>query len=303
MVTDGRYIAAIGNFDGVHRGHQHLLEEAAAFAKAHEAHAAALTFDPHPRRYFRPDDPPFLLTAPEVRDGLLSRYGAKKVFVLNFDKELASLTPEDFLIATLKGKLGLAGVVAGADFRFGKGRTGGIEALQTIGEGAGLLVRIAEVISEKPYAEKYSSSDARNAIVAGDMRAAAHVLGRAWGVRGVVSVGQRLGRTLGFPTANFSLGEVIEPRKGVYATRATFGGHTFKAVSNFGRRPTVGSDAPLLETHLFDFDDDIYGTEIDVEFIEFIRDEQKFDGLDALKAAISSDCERAREILSANSAR
>ena len=297
MVTGDRYIAAIGNFDGVHRGHQHLLAETIAFARNHGCRPAALTFDPHPRRYFRADDAPFLLTAPGLRNDLLRRYGAEKVFILTFDAALSSQTPETFMAKTLKDELGLAGVVAGAVFRFGKGRSGGIEALQTIGEEAGLLVRIAEVVAEEPFAEKYSSSDARTAIADGDMERAAHILGRPWTVRGRVADGQKLGRTLGFPTANVTLGDVMEPRRGVYATRAIINGKAYNAVSNFGRRPTVGETAPLLETHLLDFDGDLYGADIDIEFIAFLRDEQKFDGLDALKAAISSDCELAREIL------
>ncbi len=297
MVTSDCFIAAIGNFDGVHRGHQHLITETIAFAESHDAKPAALTFDPHPRRFFRPDDPPFLLTAPAMRNDLLRRYGAAEVFVLTFDAALSSQAPEAFMAETLTAKLGLAGVVAGADFRFGKDRAGGIEALQTIGEKAGLHVRIAEVVAEGPFTEKYSSSDARAAIADGDMEAAARVLGRRWAVRGRVREGQKLGRTLGFPTANFVLGEVIEPRRGVYATRAHVGGKTHDAVSNFGRRPTVGESAPLLETHLLDFDGDLYGSAIEVEFVEFLRDEQKFGGLDALKGQIAADCGAARRIL------
>ena len=303
MVRPERFIAAIGNFDGVHRGHQHLLAETAAFARANDAHAAAVTFDPHPRRYFRPDEAPFLLTAPDMRTELLQRYGAAKVFVLTFGAALSSQSPDAFMAETLKGNLGLVGVVAGADFRFGQDRAGGIEVLQSMGEAAGLHVRIAEVVSETSSTEKYSSSDARTAISAGDMETAAHVLGRRWAVRGMVSEGQKLGRTLGFPTANFDLGPVIEPRRGVYATRAIVGDAVYNAVSNFGRRPTVDEGAPLFETHLLDFEGDLYGREIDVELIGFLRDEQKFDGLDALKAAISSDCERARAIHADNSGR
>lgn len=303
MVRPEKFIAAIGNFDGVHRGHQHLLAETAAFASAHDARPAAVTFDPHPRRFFRPGDTPFMLTSPDMRGELLRRYGAEDVFVLTFDAALSSQTPEAFMAETLRKKLGLCGVVAGADFRFGRGRAGGVEMLQEFGAAAGLHVRIAEVIAAKSDREKYSSSDARDAIAAGDMRTAAHVLGRPWAVRGRVVEGQKLGRTLGFPTANFGLGPLIEPRRGVYATRAVIAGKAYGAVSNFGRRPTVGDSAPLLETHLFDFDADLYGSEIDVEFLGFLRDEQKFDGLDALKAAISSDCERARAIHGANSKR
>jgi riboflavin kinase/FMN adenylyltransferase len=297
MVTQQSFIAAIGNFDGVHRGHQHLLIETAAFAAAHGALPAALTFDPHPRRFFRPDEPPFLLTAPDLRNELLKEYGAREVFVMTFDADLAGLSPEDFMIGRLKEKIGLAGVVAGADFRFGKGRAGGIEALQTIGEKAGLHVRIAEVVADNPQTEKYSSSTVRASLQAGDAAAAARQLGRAWAVRGRVSEGQKLGRTIGFPTANITLGDLVHPRHGVYATKAIVGAETYGAVSNFGRRPTVGSDAPLLETHLFDFDGNLYGEDIEVRFIEFIRDERKFDGLDALKAQIAKDCDRARRIL------
>jgi len=303
MVSRDNIIAAIGNFDGVHRGHQHLLAETIAFAKTHGARPAALTFDPHPRRFFQPDAPPFLLTGREMKVDLLRCYGAEDIFVLNFDAALSSQSPEQFMGGTLKKSLGLAGVVAGADFRFGKGRSGGIEALQTIGEAAGLLVRIVEVVADAPGTEKYSSSAARDAITGGDMNAAAAILGRPWAARGRVAEGQKLGRTIGFPTANFTLGAVLPPRCGVYATRAIIAGKAHDAVSNYGRRPTVGETDPLLETHLLDFEGDLYGAEIDVEFIAFLRAEQKFDGLDALKAAISSDCERARAILAENSGR
>lgn len=297
MVKTTPVVAAIGNFDGVHRGHHHLVDETLAFAKAHGAKAAVVTFDPHPRRYFHPDEPPFLITSLEMRKDLIKAAGAQDVFVLKFDADFAAHSPEEFLIGVLKNRLGLAGVVVGADFRFGKGRAGGIEALQSIAQSAGLWVRIAEVISEQPFAEKYSSSAVREAIAAGDMKTAERLLGRRWAVRGIVSQGQKLGRTLGFATANITLGDLVEPRRGVYAVRAKIDGEAFGAISNFGRRPTVDDGAPLLETHLFDFDGDLYGREIEVEFVDFIRDEQKFDGLDALKAQIAADCEAARTIL------
>ncbi|MEO1251609.1 MAG: bifunctional riboflavin kinase/FAD synthetase [Pseudomonadota bacterium] len=297
MVTSEALIAAIGNFDGVHRGHQHLLAETAAFAKAHGAAPAALTFNPHPRRFFRPDDPPFLLTTPTMRDDLLRDHGAREVFVLTFDARLAAMSPEDFMLGVVKERLGLAGVVAGADFRFGKGRSGGIEALQTVGEAAGLKIRIAEVVSEDGAPEKYASSAVRAALKDGDVVAAERLLGRAWSVRGVVAEGQRLGRTIGFPTANLSLGDLVEPRRGVYATRALIDGAAHLAISNFGRRPTVEDAAPRLETHIFDFEGDLYGREIEVQFVGFIRDEQKFDGIEALQAQIAADCESAKQML------
>ena len=290
-------VAAIGNFDGVHLGHQHLLARMRAFAGTVGGRPGAVVFEPHPRRYFRPDDPPFLITAPDARDALLKAHGAEAVLTLPFDKALASLTPQAFVETVLKGQLDLKGVVAGVDFRFGAGRAGDGAALRALGEAAGLAVLLVDVLAENPDAEKFGSSAVREALQAGAPERAAVMLGRAWSVSGTVVEGQKLGRTLGFPTANMRLGEIIEPRKGVYATRATVDGETYGGVSNFGRRPTVGSDAPLLETHLFGFDGDLYGARIEVAFVAFLRDERKFDGLDALKAQIADDSARAAAVL------
>ena len=223
--------------------------------------------------------------------------GAEEIFTLTFDKALASSTPEEFVNGVLKEKLGLTGVVTGADFRFGKGRAGDGAALLSLGEKAGLHVRLVDVLAESPQAEKFGSSAVRAALQGGDVVRAAAMLGRPWSVVGRVEEGKRLGRTLGFPTANMTLGALLEPRKGVYATRARVAGQTYGSVSNFGRRPTVGEGAPLLETYLFDFDGDLYGAEMEVDFIAFLRDEKKFDGLDALKAQIAEDSARARAIL------
>ncbi len=297
MVGANKIVAAVGNFDGVHLGHRHLLNETAAFARMHRAAPGVVLFEPHPRRYFRPDDPPFLITAPAQRDALLRAAGAEEIFTLTFDKALASSTPEEFVNGVLKEKLGLAGVVTGADFRFGKARAGDGAALLSLGEKAGLHVRLVDVLAESPQAEKFGSSAVRAALQGGDVVRAAAMLGRPWSVVGRVEEGKRLGRTLGFPTANMTLGALLEPRKGVYATRARVAGQTYGSVSNFGRRPTVGEGAPLLETYLFDFDGDLYGAEMEVDFIAFLRDEKKFDGLDALKAQIAEDSARARAIL------
>jgi len=297
MVTaGGKTIAVVGNFDGVHRGHQALLKTTIAFAETHGARAGVVLFEPHPRRYFRPEDPPFLLTAPAHRDELLRAHGAAEIFSLTFDKRLATMSPEAFVRGVLKEKLALAGVVAGADFRFGAFRAGDSAALQKLGAECGLAVEITDLLM-KPDTEKFGSSATRNALRAGNVKAAAELLGRAWSVRGPVLMGRQMGRTLGFPTANMTLGEVMEPRKGVYATRAHVAGKTYTAVSNFGRRPTVGTSPPLLETHLFDFDGDLYGAEIEIAFIEFLREERKFDDLEALKAQIGKDCERAKALL------
>lgn len=274
-----------------------MLKRTAAFATSLGGRPGAVVFNPHPRRYFRPEDPPFLLTSSDTRNALLRLHGAEAVIDLPFDKALASLTPQAFVADVLKGELNLKGVVVGADFRFGAGRAGDGDMLRALGAEYGIAVDLVDVLSENPKAEKFGSSAVRAALAAGDVKGAAAMLGRPWSVSGVIQEGQRLGRDIGFPTANIVLGEIIEPRKGVYATKATVNGETFPAVSNFGRRPTVGGGAPLLETHIFNFNGDIYDVEIDIDFVDFIRDERKFDGLDALKAQIAADCEHALRIL------
>lgn len=290
-------VAAIGNFDGVHRGHQQLLKQTIAFARKQRGKPTVVVFEPHPRRYFRPDDPPFLLTTSARREALLRAYGAEDVITLTFDAALAAMTPESFVSEVLKSRLDLSGIVTGTEFRFGKGRSGDAEGLKALCAAVGIeTLLVAPARTETP-SDKISSSDIRNALQDGDVGSAAAMLGRYWSVAGEVVAGQKLGRTLGFPTANMTLGELIEPRRGVYAVDATIDGVVMPAVANFGRRPTVGASAPLLETHVFGFDGDLYGKVIDVAFVDFIRDERKFDGLEALKAQIAADCQAARHLL------
>lgn len=299
MVTSRNLVCALGNFDGVHLGHQHLLRETAAFARQQGAAPGVVLFEPHPRRYFRPEDPPFLLTLPAQRDALLREAGAAEIVSLVFDHALASMTPAAFVDGVLKERLGLKGVVTGADFRFGRGRSGGGDALRSLGEAAGLRVKLVETLAAGAAEQKFGSSAVRAALQAGEADKAAAMLGRPWSVVGRVAEGRRVGRTIGFPTANMTLGALVEPRKGVYAVRARVEGETYNAVANFGRRPTVdaGPGAPLLETYLFGFAGDLYGKEMEVAFIAFLRDERKFDGLDALKAQIAEDSERALALL------
>lgn len=314
MVKSSPVAAAIGNFDGVHRGHQALLLALREFAEEQDAKPAAVVFDPHPRRYFRPDDPPFLLTTPTERARLLRAEGMREVMPLAFDAALAGLSPADFVQQTLKGSLGLSAVMVGADFRFGSGRAGDATMLADLCQQNGLAFRAfvpvsvdgeavmpgadASGTSGRPL-EKVGSTGVRDAIARGDMLAAADMLGRPWRVIGNVEKGQQLGRTLNFPTANLKLGELIAPRIGVYAVIAELDGERFDGVANYGRRPTVGGSDPLLEVHLFNFNGDLYGRTMSVEFVDFIRPEQKFDGLDALKAQIARDSETARQRLSA----
>ncbi len=302
MAIETRLAGAIGNFDGVHRGHRYLLDRTKSFAAAIGAEPSAVVFDPHPRRYFRPDDPPFLITSPQTRDALLRDAGASRVFSLTFNKALASLTPEAFVREILVGELGLAGVVTGGDFRFGAGRTGDAQGLSRLCAAQGIEALIVDPLADRQHTEKIGSTAVREAILTGAMDRASAMLGRPWRVEGVVEQGRQIGRTLGFATANLTLGDLIEPRRAVYAVRAIVEGQKFDAVANFGRKPTVGAAAPLLEVHLFDFTGDLYGKRIGVEFIAFLRDERKFDGLDALKAQIAADCVDARRKLSENPA-
>lgn len=294
----GVRVAAIGNFDGVHRGHQELLKKTIGFAGKLGGVPAAIVFDPHPRRYFRPEDPPFLLTTSSCREALLRKYGMREVIALKFDAGLAAMPPEAFVKEVLAERLRLAGVVIGTEFRFGKGRSGDAEGMRALCAEAGVETLLVTPARSGSPSEKVSSSDIRNALRDGDVRAAVAMLGRPWSVEGEVIAGQRLGRTLGFPTANLTLGDLIEPRRGVYAVDAIIDGQPLAAVANFGRRPTVGASAPLLETHIFKFDGDLYGRKIAVEFVDFIRDERKFDGIEALKAQIAADCGAARHLLS-----
>lgn len=292
MVNAPKVFAAIGNFDGVHRGHQFLLAETIKAARAAGAEPAAVVFEPHPRRFFRPDDPPFLLTTRTRRAALLKEAGAAHVFELAFDAALVATSARDFVFSILRDRLRLAGCAVGSEFRFGKGRSGDAEGMRALCAEAGLVAAILPPLMNG--AEKFGSTQIRAALEQGDVRAAATMLGRPWDVDGVVAEGRKMGRTLGFPTANMTLGDLIEPRRGVYAVHATVRGRTYGGVANFGRRPTFGESAPLLETHLFDFEGDLYGETVRIAFVDFIRDETKFDGVDALKAQIDKDCAAAR---------
>ena len=304
---ENRIVAAIGNFDGVHLGHRHLIKHVGELARNQNAQTGIVLFSPHPRRYFIPDDAPFLLTLPERRDGLLREAGVDQIFSLTFDADFAALAPEAFVEKILIEQLGLSGIVVGRDFRFGKNRAGDVDLLRKVGAASNLEVIDADLLgvttdssnktgSQETQAEKISSTRIREAITAGQIEAANQMLGTPWQLSGRVETGQKLGRTLGFPTANLVLGSLIEPRYGVYAVRAGVSGSLLPAVANFGRRPTVGSDAPLLEVHLLDQIQDLYGQTLTVEFHQFLRPEQKFDGLEALKTQISSDCDQSRAV-------
>ncbi|MFW5660996.1 MAG: bifunctional riboflavin kinase/FAD synthetase [Oceanicaulis sp.] len=291
-------VAALGNFDGVHRGHAAVIAEARALAAELGARPAAAVFSPHPRMLFQPGAEPFALMSEAQRVRALNAEGVEIVHHIAFDRALAGMTPGAFVKEVLADGLGLRGVVTGADFCFGKDRAGNAAALKTLGAAHGIKARVAGAVKAEGADGKISSSDVRNALRQGDPQRAAILLGRPFAIEGVVQTGDRRGRTIGFPTANVPLGDYVRPAFGVYAARSRLpGGALIAGVANLGRRPTVEGTEARLEVHLFDFDADLYGQTIETELVSFIRPEQKFDGLDALKAQIFADAGTARRLL------
>jgi riboflavin kinase / FMN adenylyltransferase len=294
-------VYAVGNFDGVHLGHSAVIERTKALARARGAPSAVLTFEPHPADYFAGTPVVFRLTPFAAKAAEIERLGVDGLVLLSFDAALAGLSAEAFVERILVKSLDIGAVVVGRDFQFGKGRSGSPAFLQASGERFGFDVDvIAKVEAADPGgSEAISSTATRRALEQGDVAAAAARLGRNYAVTGMVIHGQRLGRTLGVPTANIALEPTNRLAHGVYAVRATVEGMVHDGVASFGVRPTVDNGPPLLETYLFDFDGDIYGREMRVEFIARIRPELKFDSLEALKAEMARDMTRAREILEA----
>ena len=288
-------VYAVGNFDGVHRGHRAVLQRTRARAEGAGVASAALTFEPHPADFFAGRPVVFRLTPFAEKSAALADLGLTGVVSLTFDAELASLSAEAFVEQILLERLELSGVVIGADFHFGKGRSGSPSFLQRAGEKYGFEVEIADKVED--FGEIVSSSAIRKALERGDIEEAERKLGRRYRVSGVVVAGHRLGRTLGVPTANLALPVTNRLAFGVYAVRVRLGGRRLDGVASFGVRPTVDNGAPLLETFIFDFDEDIYGREIEVEIVARIRPELKFADLDELKAAMQGDIASAREIL------
>lgn len=290
-------VAALGNFDGVHRGHAAVIGAARALAAERGAPSAAAVFTPHPGLVFQPEAEPFALMNDAQRVRALKAEGVDIVHHIAFDRTLAAMTPEAFVKTVLSDGLGLAGVVTGADFCFGKDRAGDAAALKEIGARFGVEARVAKAVSAAGADHKISSSDVRKALRDGDPQAAEALLGRPFAIEGAVVEGDKRGRTIGFPTANMALGAYVRPAFGVYAVRAALAdGRVVNGVANLGRRPTVEGTEARLETHLFDFAEDLYGQTVEVALLSFIRGERKFDGLDQLKAQIATDCDTARGV-------
>jgi riboflavin kinase/FMN adenylyltransferase len=288
-------VYAIGNFDGLHLGHQAVIARAVSLAKEKAAPSALLTFEPHPADFFAGRPVVFRLTPSREKAAVCERLGLTGLVLIHFDAALAGMSAEDFIAKILVDRLGVAAVVVGWDFHFGKGRSGSPATLAEAGKRYGFAVEIVAKVEDEAGA--VSSSAVRKALERGDLAAAAKGLGRNYSVSGQVISGQRLGRTLGVPTANIALEPTNRLAHGVYAVVARVDGRAFPAVASFGTRPTVDEGAPLLEVHLLDFEGDLYGREMEVEFIERIRDELKFDSIPALVAEMTRDKERARAIL------
>jgi riboflavin kinase/FMN adenylyltransferase len=291
-------VVALGNFDGFHAGHQAVVGRALALARERGVPALVASFDPHPARLFRPDLPPFALTSVAQRLDLFATFGMDGGVILPFDRALADQTAEQFVAEWLIGRLGVSGVVTGGDFTFGRGREGDVTRLSALMAKAGGIGEVVPAVCDRDGI--ISSTRVRQALMAGDPGAAAALLTRPFTVRGLVQHGAKLGRQLGFPTANMVLGDYVRPAYGVYAVRARLAdGVLVPGVANLGVRPMIEPPEELLETWLLDWDGDLYGQEIEVELIAFLRPEMKLAGLEALKAQVMADAEAARAVLGA----
>lgn len=293
--------AAIGNFDGVHIGHQSVIDLARNAGANIGAPLGVLTFDPHPREYFAKDAPPFRLMSAAAKATQLEKIGVRRLYQLNFNMALADLTPEEFATRVLHEGLGLRHVVVGADFRFGNKRAGSIGDLSRFGKKLGFGVTVAELIEGAQG--QVSSTRIREMLTEGKPRDAAAMLGHWHRIEGMVIGGEQRGRELGYPTANMSIDGLHPPRFGVYAVLVDVqdGPHKgrYNGVASMGVRPMFGENRPNLETFIFDFSGDLYGATLSVALVEYLRGEEKFDGLDALITQMDADSAQSRTILAA----
>lgn len=288
---------AIGVFDGVHLGHQEVIRHAQRAAEKSGGVAIVATFDPHPMRVLRPTESPRLLTSTRHKEIILSRLGIQNLLEIPFTPEFSQLTAQQFIGRLAQHSHPLASISVGADWGFGKGRTGNVATLKELGQQ--LCFEVHGVPRVCLDGEPISSTRIRSAVEAGDFPQANHLLGRDYAVLGNVVAGRKLGRKIGFPTANLSTQAEQLPPVGVYAVTASLGAEFLPAVANLGYRPTISQDHPerILEVHLLDFDQDIYGREVEVKFVQRLRDEMRLPDLEALKAQIAKDCLNARRAL------
>ncbi|MFO1033016.1 MAG: bifunctional riboflavin kinase/FAD synthetase [Hyphomicrobiales bacterium] len=301
-------VLALGNFDGLHRGHQVLLEAARSEARRRDASFGILTFEPHPASYFRPQEPVFRLTPQPLKERLLAAFGADIMVLCHFDEHLAMLSPEDFVVQQLVQRLGVSHVVTGYDFHFGKGRKGTPETLARLGEVHGFgVTTIEQVTDEGDGKAPFSSSSIRSSIRRGHLRNAAHELGYRWIVMGEVVHGDKRGRTIGFPTANIIVDPGAEPARGIYAVEvrdaaAKPGTPAWQGAAYFGDRPTFNTNRVFLETYLLGQDIDLYGRTLMVSFHDLIRGDKTFASVGELVEQMKADCDAARRILTDDAA-
>ncbi len=293
-------VVAIGNFDGMHHGHQALIAEAKAKAKELSAPLMVMTFEPHPRQFFSAQSPAFRLATLEQKERLLSECSVDLMLAVPFDREFASMPAEDFVNDLLINRLGAQHIFAGWDFRFGSGRSGSMAMVEDLASKTGVGVTTVQPVKDS-HGEPFSSSRVRACLSAGEIQAAGDLLGRDWEIVGKVMPGDQIGRTIGFPTANLALGDYQRAKYGIYAVESEIKGREgqwFGGAAYLGYRPTINGAKEVFEVHFFDFDEEIYGEEIRVKLVDYIRDDAKLDSLEALKKQIEEDCKAARAVLS-----
>lgn len=291
-------VLALGNFDGVHRGHQVLIRRAIDVARREGRPSGVLLFEPHPREFFNPDTPHFRLTSLEDKLAILDEMGVDLAIVLPFNAELAALDAERFIADVLVSRLGVKHIFIGYHFFFGRDRSGSTETLRAAGAAHGFEVTVVEPVADR--GEPFSSTAVRLALAEGDVRHAAELLGRPWRVRGPVIGGAKRGTGLGFPTANVAMLKGTALGHGIFAVRVLLDGRKLDGAAYLGTRPTFDDGMPVLEVFLFDFDKAIYGRTIEVSFIDKVRDDRKFADADELVRQMQADCEIARKILADN---
>jgi riboflavin kinase / FMN adenylyltransferase len=299
----GPIFLAIGVFDGVHRGHQAVIGSAVRHAAEAGGQAVVVTFDPHPTKILRPNESPRLLTGTQHKIALLRDLGVSHLLVLKFDRAFASTPPEEFVRQLASAAQPLREICVGQEWSFGRKRAGNLALLQKLGAQLGFNVVGVEPVTSNGTI--ISSTAIRRAVQAGDFEAAARMLGRDYTILGRVEEGQHLGRTLGFPTANLSAHSEQFPPNGVYAAKGMLNGKTYRGVVNLGVRPTISGGSPqrVLEFHLFDFDRNLYGEDVELKFLRYLRPEKKFENLAALREQITRDVAQAREIFESNARR
>jgi len=296
--SDKGAVIALGNFDGLHRGHQAVIAKAKTISDKLKAPLGIGLFRPHPYRYFKPDAPPFRLMSPEIRAAIMPSLGVDRLYEIPFDDNLREMDDTEFVETVLHQGLGIRHVVVGEDYGFGKNRCGNVASLTRLCSERDIGVTPMKPVGLHKLYGKYGSTEIRKSLQAGDVFQAAHMLSRPWTVDGIVQKGQQLGRTLGFPTANLEFGELVHPLLGIYCVETRLSGEAQwrPGVASCGTRPTVNGEGVLLEVYIFDFDQDIYDQRIEVRFRSFVRSEEKFDSLEALKVQMADDVAGARAL-------